>query len=119
MLEQDDLIGNAKRLEPVMRSHHEGLAARHPSVGLHRNIGLFGILELVKDRETMEPLSPYNVTNEVMVAVNRALLDRGLFTMVRWNGIMTNPPLCITEEQLQDGFGVIDEALAVADAATG
>src|SRR5947208_12267407 len=119
VLEQDDLIGNAKRLEPVMRSHHEGLAARHPSVGLHRNIGLFGILELVKDRETMEPLSPYNVTNEVMVAVNRALLDRGLFTMVRWNGIMTNPPLCITEEQLQDGFWVIDEALAVADAAIG
>ena len=44
VLEQDDLIGNAKRLEPVMRSHHEELAARHPSVGLHRNIGLFGIL---------------------------------------------------------------------------
>jgi len=116
VLEEDDLIGNAKRLEPVMRRHHEELAAKHPSVGLHRNIGLFGILELVSDRDTMEPLSPYNVTNEAMVAVNRALLDRGLFTMVRWNGIMTNPPLCITEEQLAEGFAIIDEALAVADA---
>jgi taurine--2-oxoglutarate transaminase len=37
--------------------------------------------------------------------------------MLRWNGIMTNPPLCITEEQLAEGFGVIDEALAPADAA--
>ena len=119
VLEGDDLVGNAARLEPVMRRHHEELAAKHPSVGLHRNVGLFGILELVKDRGTMEPLSPYNVTNEVMVALNRALLERGLFTMVRWNGIMTNPPLCITEEQLQDGFAIIDEALAVADAATG
>jgi len=118
VLEQDDLVGNAARLEPAMRRHHEELAAKHPSVGLHRNVGLFGILELVKDRGTMEPLSPYNVTNEMMVAVNRALLDRGLFTMVRWNGIMTNPPLCITEEQLQDGFAIIDEALAVADTAT-
>jgi taurine---2-oxoglutarate transaminase len=117
VLEQDDLVGNAKRLEPVMRRHHEELAAKHPSVGLHRNIGLFGILELVRDRETMEPLSPYNVTNETMVEVNGALLRRGLFTMVRWNGIMTNPPLCITEEQLQDGFEIIDEALGVADAA--
>jgi len=116
VLEEDDLIGNAKRLEPVMRRHHEELAAKHPSVGLHRNIGLFGILELVSDRDTMEPLSPYNVTNEAMVAVNRALLDRGLFTMVRWNGIMTNPPLCITKEQLAEGFAIIDEALAVADA---
>jgi taurine---2-oxoglutarate transaminase len=118
VLEQDDLIGNAKRLEPVMRRHHEQLAANHPSVGLHRNIGLFGILELVKDRESMEAMSPYNVTNDTMVAVNRALLERGLFTMVRWNQIMTNPPLCITEEQLQEGFEIIDEALAVADEAT-
>jgi taurine---2-oxoglutarate transaminase len=118
VLEQDDLVGNAKRLEPLMRKHHEELAAKHPSVGLHRNIGLFGILELVKDRAAMEPMSPYNVTNETMVAVNSALMERGLFTMVRWNGIMTNPPLCITEEQLQEGFGIIDEALAVADAAT-
>jgi taurine---2-oxoglutarate transaminase len=118
VLEQDDLVGNAKRLEPVMRRHHEELAAKHPSVGLHRNIGLFGILELVKDRESMEAMSPYNVTNDTMVAVNRALLERGLFTMVRWNQIMTNPPLCITEEQLQEGFEIIDEALEVADEAT-
>ena len=117
VLEQDDLVGNAKRLEPVMRRHHEELAAKHPSVGVHRNIGLFGILELVKDRDSMEPLSPYNVTNETMVELNRALMERGLFTMVRWNGIMTNPPLCITEERLQDGFEIIDEALGVADAA--
>jgi cytochrome P450 len=41
--------------------------------------------------------------------------ERGLFTMVRWNGIMTNPPLPITEEQLAEGFGIIDEALVIAD----
>ena len=119
VMEDDDLVGNAKRLDPVMRRHHEEVAARHPSVGLHRNIGLFGILELVTDRDTMTPLSPYNVNNETMVAINRALLDRGVFTMIRWNGIMTNPPLCITEEQLQEGFEAIDEALAIADQAIG
>ena len=119
VIEDDDLVGNAKRLDPVLRRHHEELAAKHPSVGLHRNIGLFGILELVTDRESMTPLSPFNVNNETMVAINRALLDRGLFTMIRWNGIMTNPPLCITEEQLQEGFEAIDEALAIADRAIG
>ncbi|HEX6843939.1 MAG TPA: aminotransferase class III-fold pyridoxal phosphate-dependent enzyme, partial [Actinomycetota bacterium] len=87
VLEEDDLVGNAKRLEPVMRRHHEELAATHPSVGLHRNIGLFGALELVSDPETNAPLSPYNVTNETMAAVNRRLLERGLFTLVRWNMI--------------------------------
>ena len=90
---------------------------KHSSVGRVRNIGLFGILELVKSRDTMEPLSPYNVVNETMQAVNKALLERGLFTMIRFNGIMTNPPLCITEEQLDEGFSVIDEVLEVADAA--
>ena len=119
VLEDDDLVGNARRMEPVMRRHHEELAAKHPSVGLHRNIGLFGILELVKDPETKTPMSPYNVTNEVMAAVNKRLLERGLFTFVRWNVIHTNPPLCINEEQLQEGFEIIDDALSIADAAVG
>jgi taurine--2-oxoglutarate transaminase len=117
VLEEDDLVGNAARLEPVMRRHHEELARRHPSVGLHRNIGLFGCLELVRDPVTREPLSPYNVTNDVMQQINRALLDRGLFTMVRWNVIHTNPPLSITEEQLEEGFAILDEVLAIADRA--
>ena len=73
----------------------------------------------MKNRETMEPLSPFNVLNETMQQVNRALLDRGLFTMVRFNDIMTNPPLCITEEQLGEGFAIIDEVLSIADAAMG
>ncbi len=117
VLEEDDLVGNAKRLDPVMRRHHEELMAKHPSVGRVRNIGLFGILELVKSRDTMEPLSPFNVVNETMQAVNKALLERGLFTMIRFNGIMTNPPLCITEEQLDEGFAIIDEVLEIADGA--
>jgi len=117
VLEQDDLIGNAKRLEPVMQRHHEELAANHPSVGRVRNIGLFGIIELVKSRETMEPLSPFNTMNETMQALNRSLLDNGLATFIRWWNVMTNPPLCITEEQLAEGFEIIDGSLAIADAA--
>ena len=119
VMEEDDLVGNAKRLGEEMHRHHAELAARHPSVGRYRNLGLFGILELVKDRVTMEPLSPFNVLNETMASVNRALLDRGLFTMVRFNGIMTNPPLSITSEQLQEGFAIIDEVLELADRAAG
>ena len=119
VLREDDLVGHAKRLDPVMRRHHEELLAKHPSVGRVRNIGLFGILELVESRETMRPLSPYNVVNETMQAVNKRMLERGLYTMIRFNGIMTNPPLCISEEQLEDGFAIIDEALEVADAAIG
>jgi taurine--2-oxoglutarate transaminase len=117
VMESDDLVGNARRMGQVLRSHHERMAERHPSVGLHRNIGLFGILELVKSRETMEPLSPFNEMNETMGLINRFLLDNGVYTMIRWHNIMTNPPLCITEEQLDEGFDVVDKALDIADQA--
>ncbi|MGZ8614853.1 MAG: aminotransferase class III-fold pyridoxal phosphate-dependent enzyme, partial [Actinomycetota bacterium] len=117
VIEDDDLVGNSKRLEPVMRAHHDTLAAKHPSVGRSRNIGLFGILELVKNRETLEPLSPFNQMNETMQQVNRFLIDNGLATFIRWWNVMTNPPLCINEEQLAEGFAIIDRALDIADAA--
>jgi taurine--2-oxoglutarate transaminase len=115
--EEDGLIEHSRKMGDVMGRHHRELMDRHPSVGLVRNIGLFGILELVKSRQTMEPLAPFNGNSDEMKAVGKHLDDRGLFTMLRWNGIMTNPPLCITEEQLAEGFGIIDEALALADAA--
>jgi taurine--2-oxoglutarate transaminase len=117
VMESDDLVGNAKRMGEVLRGHHERMAERHPSVGLHRNIGLFGVLELVKSRETMEPLSPFNSMNDVMGRINRFLLDNGVYTMIRWHNVMTNPPLCITEEQLGEAFDVVDKALEIADQA--
>jgi taurine--2-oxoglutarate transaminase len=116
VIEEDDLVGNSRRLGENMRRHHEELAAKHRSVGRVRNLGLFGIVELVKSRATMEPLSPFNVVNETMSTINAALLERGLFTMIRFNGIMTNPPLSITADQLEDGFAIIDDVLGIADA---
>jgi taurine---2-oxoglutarate transaminase len=110
--EEDGLIENSRKLGEVMARHHRELHDRHPSVGLVRNIGLFGIVELVRYRATMEPMAPYNGTSDEMKAISKFLDERGLYTMVRWNGIMTNPPLCITEEQLAEGFGIIDEALS-------
>jgi taurine--2-oxoglutarate transaminase len=115
--EDDDLIGNARRMGEVMRGHHEDLVAKHSSVGAVRNIGLFGIVELVRSRETMEPLAPFNGTSPEMQVVAASLLEQGLFTVVRWGGIMTNPPLCITEAELAEGFAIIDAAIEIADRA--
>jgi taurine--2-oxoglutarate transaminase len=115
--EEDGLIERSRKLGEVMAAHHQDLYDKHPSVGAVRSIGLFGMVELVRSRETMEPMAPFNGNSDEMKAIGRFLDERGLFTMLRWNGIMTNPPLCITEEQLAEGFGVIDEALAIADAA--
>src|SRR5881392_1172673 len=106
--EEDGLIENAARLDPVMREHHGRLAARHPSVGATRNLGLFGIIDLVRSRDPWTPLTPFNGTSDEMKAIGKYFREHGLYTMIANNSIHTNPPLCITEEQLDEGFAIID-----------
>jgi taurine--2-oxoglutarate transaminase len=115
--EEDDLIGNAARLGPVMRAHHERLAAKHPSLGAHRSLGLFGILDLVRSRDPWTPMTPFNGTSDEMKAIGGFLRQHGVYAMIANNSIHTNPPLCITEAQLAEGFEVIDAALDIADRA--
>ncbi len=115
--EEDDLIGNSARMGEVMRRHHEALAARHPSVGAHRSLGLFGILDLVRSRDPWTPITPFNGTSDEMKAIGRFFREHGLYAMMANNSIHTNPPLCINEAQLDEGFEIIDQALDIADQA--
>ena len=115
--EEDGLIERSARLGGVMRGHHEALAAKHPSVGAHRNLGLFGILDLVRSRDPFVPLTAFNGSSDEMKAIAKFLRQNHLYTMTPNNSIHTNPPLCITEEQRAEGFDVIDRALAIADEA--
>jgi taurine--2-oxoglutarate transaminase len=113
---EEDMVGNARRLEPIMRSHMEELARKHPSVLTHRNIGLFGIVELRKNSKD-EPLAPYNGSHPAMAKFSKALYDAGLYTVCRWNTFMTNPPLCVTEAELKEGFQILDHCLGIVDEA--
>jgi taurine--2-oxoglutarate transaminase len=117
VLRDEDMVGNAARLDPVLKELLAGLQARHPSVGTVRSIGLFGVFELVRSRDTMEPMAPFNGSSPEMSALDAQLRADGLYTMLHWNQVFTNPPLCITEEQLREGFAVIDRALDATDAA--
>jgi taurine--2-oxoglutarate transaminase len=113
--EEDDLIENARGMGIVMRGMLEDLQARHPSVGATRNIGLFGVVELVRNRETLEPLAPFNGTSPEMQALGKFFRQEGLYTFVRWNTFFANPPLCITEAELQEAFAIIDKGLEITD----
>ena len=112
--EEDDLIERAKQMGEVMRRLMDELTAKHPSVGEARNIGLFGIVELVRNPETREPLAPFNGHSPEMQALGRFFREHGLYTFVRWNTFFTNPPLCITEAELREGFAIIDKAWPVS-----
>jgi taurine--2-oxoglutarate transaminase len=115
--EEENLLERATQMGEVMRGHLEDLAAKHPSVGAVRSIGLFGIVELVRNRDTMEPMAPFNGTSDEMAALGKRFRDDGLYTLVRWNYFFTNPPLTISEEELAEGFAIIDRALEITDAA--
>jgi taurine--2-oxoglutarate transaminase len=117
VLRDDDLVGNAARLGSVMATLLADLKARHPSVGAVRSIGLFGIVELIRDRKSREPMASFNSSSPEMAALDARLKADGLYTMQHWDGFFTNPPLCITEEQLREAFAIIDGALEVTDAA--
>ena len=115
--EEDKLIENARRMGAVMRGLMEDLQRKHPSVGATRNIGLFGLVELVRDRTRREPMAPFNGTSPEMQALGKFFRQEGLYTLVRWNTFFTNPPLCITEAELREAFAIIDRGLDITDKA--
>ena len=113
--EEDRLVERAKTTGRLMGQLLADLQARHKSVGAVRSIGLFGIVELIRNTTTREPMAPFNSSSPEMAALGKFFRQEGLYTFVRWNTFFTNPPLTITEDELRAGFAIIDRGLTVAD----
>ncbi|HLB50022.1 MAG TPA: aminotransferase class III-fold pyridoxal phosphate-dependent enzyme [Anaerolineales bacterium] len=117
VMKEDDIVGNSKRMGGVMAGLMDDLKAEHPSVGDVRNIGLFGCIELVKDRRTKEPMAPYTGGGAEMTKLGAYLKDNGVYNFVWRNMLHTNPPLTATESELKEVFEIINKALEITDAA--
>ena len=115
VLKEDDLVGNSARMGKVMGELMSELMAEHPSIGDVRNIGLFGAIELVKNRETKEPMGPYVGASPEMSKLGAFLKEKGVYAFTWRNMLHTNPPLCVTEAELREVFAIINEALAITD----
>jgi taurine--2-oxoglutarate transaminase len=116
--QEEGIVEHASAMGPEFERRLRGLQERHPSIGDVRGLGCLWGLELVKSRETREPLVPFNPTAQELAPVARmakAALDDGLYLMTRWNMVMVCPPLNITIEELDEGITILDDALAVAD----
>lgn len=116
--EEDKLIENTIAKGAYLEQKINELRAKHPSMGNFRNTGLLGCLDILKNKKTGELIAPYNASGEDLIVTNlmagklRAL---GLYTFVRWGYIFIAPPLCITEEEIDEGLAIISEALSIAD----
>lgn len=111
--EDDGLIQNAARQGEYLASRLEELKEEHISVGDVRYIGLFSALELVKDRQTKEAMA-----QQPMVELGKFLRQNGLFTFIFGSVLFVVPPLCITQDQLEEGLSIVEEALGITDAAS-
>ncbi|HMI99716.1 MAG TPA: aminotransferase class III-fold pyridoxal phosphate-dependent enzyme [Gaiellaceae bacterium] len=115
---EEGIVENAAAMGEVLGDGLAALADKHESIGEVRGLGLLHGVELVKNRETREPLVPFNASGEAlapMAKIGKAALERGLYLMMHWNVIIVAPPLTITREELDEGLEKLDEALALAD----
>ncbi len=116
--EDDDFISNAAAMGEYIESKVTTMMETHPSIGDFRNTGLLGCFELVKNRETKEPMASFNAPASEMVVMNKVserLRQLGLYTFVRWNYIFVAPPLCVNQAQIDQGLDIISQALRIAD----
>ncbi|MFG3146904.1 aspartate aminotransferase family protein [Streptomyces sp. NPDC048243] len=119
VMEEEGIVDQAAAVgETVIGPGLRELAERHPSIGDVRGTGVFWALELVKSRETREPLVPYNAAGEAnapMAAFGAAAKARGLWPFINMNRTHVVPPCNVTEAEAKEGLAVLDEALSVAD----
>ena len=114
----EEIVENAAAMGQLLGTQLRQLAERHPSIGDVRGLGCFWGVELVRDRQTREPLVPFNAAGEAAAPIEhlaKAALERGLYLMTHWNVVVVAPPLTITRDEVDEGVAILDDALAVAD----
>ncbi len=118
VMEADKLVERAAYMGQYVEAAVAKLQAHHPSIGDFRNTGLLGCIELVKNRKTKEPLTPWNASGAQLAATNRIagkIRELGMFTFVRWNYIFIAPPLCVTKAEVDQGMEILSQAIGIAD----
>ncbi|MFJ6408217.1 aspartate aminotransferase family protein [Streptomyces hydrogenans] len=119
VMEDEQVVENAARIgETVLGPGLRELAERHPSVGEVRGMGVFWALDLVKNKETREPLVPYNAAGEAnapMAAFGAAAKKNGLWPFVNMNRTHAVPACNVSEDEVKEGLAALDAALTVAD----
>ena len=119
IFEEEGIIEHARSLgTDVIAPGLEKLRDKHPSVGEVRGLGVFWAVELVRDRQTREPLVPFNASGEAaapMAQFAAACKERGLWPFTHFNRTHVVPPCTTTPAEVEEGLAILDEALAVAD----
>ncbi|GMA16889.1 aminotransferase class III-fold pyridoxal phosphate-dependent enzyme [Deinococcus metallilatus] len=113
--EEEHLFEHTLELGNYLGERLEAMKRKYACVGDVRSIGLFSVLELVRDKKTKEPLAPYNGTSPEMAKLAAHIKSKHVYAFSRFNMLWVCPPLVITKEELDAGLAVYEEALALVD----
>ena len=122
--QEDNLIENSAKMGEYLLEKALELKDKHACVGDVRGLGLFVGLELVKNKKTRESIMP--VAAKIRPGMNpkrevaKKLGELGMMAMAAnpGNVIVMAPPLIVTKDEIDEGIGIMDEALRVADTYT-
>jgi taurine---2-oxoglutarate transaminase len=117
LYEEEKIFQNVERQGCYLAARLEAMKQKYHCVGDVRYKGLFSVLELVKDKGTREPLAPFNGSSPEMNKLAGHLKSKHLYAFSRFNMLWVCPPLIITEDELRQGLDIMEEGLAVVDAA--
>ena len=119
IFKEEKIVENARKIgTDVIGPELTKIAAKHPSVGEVRGLGVFWAIELVKNRKTREPLVPFNASGadaKPMVELMGACKAGGVWPFAHFNRLQVTPPCTTTPDEFREGLAAIDKALAVAD----
>jgi taurine--2-oxoglutarate transaminase len=117
LYEEEKIFQNVEQQGRYLAARLEAMKQKYNCVGDVRYKGLFSVLELVQDKGTREPLAPFNGSSPEMAKLAGHLKSKHLYAFSRFNMLWVCPPLIITEDELRQGLDIIEEGLAVVDAA--
>jgi taurine--2-oxoglutarate transaminase len=119
IFKEEGIVEHARAIgDDVIAPGLAALAEKHPSVGEVRGLGVLWAIELVRDRETREPLVPFNAAGAAAGPMNEvaaACKERGLWPFTHFNRVHVVPPCTVSAEEVREGLSILDEALVVAD----
>ena len=115
---EEDVLSQATENGEFLRTEIAKLADKHPSIGDIRGKGMFNGIELVRNRDTKEPLVPFAAKGDDARPMNEMMkfsMENGLYLSCFSNVIRLTPPLNISRADISIGIEVIDQMLDIAD----
>ncbi|TRM98883.1 aspartate aminotransferase family protein [Sulfolobus sp. F1] len=113
-----DLLAHVKAMGKYLGERLNELKNRHISIGDVRGVGLFWVIELVKDKNN-SPFGDYEDKYEgrptLIDLITKKLLEKGVYVYNGPSWLIISPPLIINKEEIDEGVNAIDDVLKEAD----